>query len=424
VTDVRLSYRCPRTGLVPAVVLCLVVASSSCSRRQATIVVTPDSPGEAIAVELAELLREEVDFDLRIIEGEGSIRNLDGLRSGEADLTVVENSVPFQRGIRTVLPLYPSVLHVLHETGEKPRNFRELVEGKRVWLGARGGLSEWFVELVRRHVGVPSHAFTIVEDRKEIRPHVIVAFGMLDPSISKEIAAGYEFYSGDRPEDLGRGSVADGISARFPQMRPFIIPKRYYGDGNPDPVVTVSVDNYLVTRAGFSDVEIYDLARTVFEHKQRLATVNPVLVSTVTEDFDEETLTFPLHTGVRQYLNRNEPGILERYAELAGVTFTVFLASASGLIALARWRKRRRKDRIDVFYRSVIEQRTAGLRSDSSEDVEAVISRLRELQDEAFGLLIDERLAADESFRIFVTLTQEAIEELRQHRDALSRGED
>jgi TRAP-type uncharacterized transport system substrate-binding protein len=389
-----------------------------------TLVVTPDSPGEVIARELATLLREEADLELQIIEGEGSIRNLDRLRSGEADLTVVENSVPFQRGIRTVIPLYPSVLYVLHEEGEKPTSFQELVEGKRVWLGARGGLAEWFVELIRQHVGVPEHAFTVVEDRKEIRPQVIVAFGMLDPSISQEIAAGYEFYSGDRPEDLGRGAVVDGISARFPQMRPFIIPKRYFGEGNPDPVVTVSVDNYLVTRAGFSDLELYDLTRTVLEHKQRLATVNPVLVSTVTDDFDEETLTFPLHPGARQYLDRDEPGLLERYAELAGVSFTVFLACASGLIGLARWRKRRRKDRIDVFYRSIIEQRTAGLRTDTSREVEAVISRLRELQDEAFGLLIEERLAADESFRIFVTLTQEAIEELRQHRDALSRGED
>jgi hypothetical protein len=60
-----------------------------------------------------------------------------------------------------------------------------------------------------------------------------------------------------------------------------------------------------------------------------------------------------------------------------------------------------------------MEERTRGLRAGSTSDVERAIVSLRRLQDEAFELLIDERLAADESFRIFVTLTQDAVAELR-----------
>jgi TRAP-type uncharacterized transport system substrate-binding protein len=411
-----------RVSLTPRVLVCLLFfAAAGCSERHATIVVKPDSPERQIAEELASLLREQNEFVLDIVEGQGSIHNLEQVRRGDADLTIVENSIPFQRGIRTVVPLYPSVLHVLHEKGEDPSNFRELVAGKRVWLGARGGLSEWFVEILRRNAGVEPEAYTILDNRAQLRPQVIVTFGILDPSYSPEIGAGYEFYSSDKPEDLGQGGIADAITVRFPQMRSYIIPKRLYGDVNPEPVVTLSVDNFLVTRADLSDVEIFDLTRIVLEHKQRLAAVNQAVVGTLADDFNENAITFPLHPGVRQYLGRNEPGFLERYAELAGVSFTVFVACTSGLLGLARWRNRRRKDRIDFFYRSVIEQRTSGLSSSSSSEVEAVISRLRQLEDEAFGLLIDERLAADESFRIFVTLTHGAVEELKRHRETLAQ---
>ena len=410
--------------LGPSVLICLLLSSVwGCSPRRGTIVVTPDTKREAIAGKLAALLREVDGFELRLIGGEGSVRNLDLLRRGEADLTIVENSVPFQRGVRTVLPLYPSVLHLLHRKGKTPQNFRDLVLGKSVYVGARGGLSEWIVELIRRNADISSEAFTIVDDVDEDNPDVIIVFAMLDPGFSDEMADGYEFYNIDRAEDLGRGATTDGLSILFPHLKPFIIPRRFYGEGNPEPVVTVSVDNFLVARASIPDVEIYDLTKTILEHKQELATVSRVVASAVTGDFDENALTFPLHPGARKYLDRNEPGLLERYAELAGVSFTVFLAGASGLIALARWRRRRKKDRIDVYYAAVIEQRAAGLQAESPPALDTAAAKIRKLQDEAFELLIDERLAADESFRIFVTLAQDAREELRQHRDTLARGE-
>jgi len=39
-------------------------------------------------------------------------------------------------------------------------------------------------------------------------------------------------------------------------------------------------------------------------------------------------------------------------------------------------------------------------------------AKLRALQDEAFELLVDEKLAADESFRIFITLSNDVIEQI------------
>ena len=46
----------------------------------------------------------------------------------------------------------------------------------------------------------------------------------------------------------------------------------------------------------------------------------------------------------------------------------------------------------------------------------AVRRRIRGLQDEALQMLIEEKLAADESFRIFMTLGNDLIDELRDYR--------
>jgi hypothetical protein len=43
-------------------------------------------------------------------------------------------------------------------------------------------------------------------------------------------------------------------------------------------------------------------------------------------------------------------------------------------------------------------------------------ANIRALQDEAFELLVDEKLAADESFRIFITLSNDVLQQLAAHR--------
>ena len=43
-----------------------------------------------------------------------------------------------------------------------------------------------------------------------------------------------------------------------------------------------------------------------------------------------------------------------------------------------------------------------------------MISSVRDLQHEAFEMLVDEKLAADESFRIFITLSNDIIDDLKE----------
>ncbi|MEM6512754.1 MAG: hypothetical protein AAF660_07060 [Pseudomonadota bacterium] len=72
----------------------------------------------------------------------------------------------------------------------------------------------------------------------------------------------------------------------------------------------------------------------------------------------------------------------------------------------------RRKNRIDRFYTNVIRIRGSVSEASSPAERAAAIEEIRALQTTAFELLVDEKLAADDSFRIFLTLSNEVIEEL------------
>ena len=94
--------------------------------------------------------------------------------------------------------------------------------------------------------------------------------------------------------------------------------------------------------------------------------------------------------------------MLERYAESINLLAYLIFLLLSAAVAFTRWRAHAKKDRIDIFY-----TRALGIeeQADGSNHVD-LLSQLRELEQEAFRSLIAEKLAANESFRIFIDLLQ------------------
>ena len=88
------------------------------------------------------------------------------------------------------------------------------------------------------------------------------------------------------------------------------------------------------------------------------------------------------------------------------------VALASAFIAGIRILRMRRKNRIDRFYAATIDIRRSIKDLHDPVEHQQAIARVRELQDEAFGLLVEEKLAADESFRIFITLSNDVLRQL------------
>ena len=148
-----------------------------------------------------------------------------------------------------------------------------------------------------------------------------------------------------------------------------------------------------------------------------LAAKRPGLFSELSGDFDASKSTFVLHSGAQAYLERSEPTIYERYSGIAEVGVTILIALISALFGGIRLYQMKRKNRIDAYYTETLALRDSVSKSTSDEDRQLLVGQLRELQNRAFEELVDEKLAADDSFRIFITLSNDVLRQLGANSD-------
>jgi hypothetical protein len=84
----------------------------------------------------------------------------------------------------------------------------------------------------------------------------------------------------------------------------------------------------------------------------------------------------------------------------------------SGIYAVFQIFSIRRKNRIDAFCQRAIGIRDGIVDPDNADERRDAIAGLKALQDQAYDMLIHEKLAADESFRIFISLCNDIIADL------------
>lgn len=339
---------------------------------------------------------------------------LEALSQNEADLALVENSTAFVPGIRAVLPVYESVLHVLVRQGFTPDDPEQPLRGASFFVIDQSEAGHAFIELIARRQGL-----TPAEYRQLMAPEpgaadIIIYFGPIDANVTSWYQTGYELVSPGKRLNPRGGFFEERVDYISQHMKPEVIPAFTYDlPGNEEPLVTVAVDALLVTRKDMPEAVIFELTKTLLEQKPRFTAIAPYLFSGINESFDPLDLSFPLHAGTRRYLERNEPSLLERYAESINVLVYAAFLLITAFMGLARWRAHRKKDRIDTFYERVLAVRDRM----GSEAPAALLDELSNLEREAFSSLIDERLAANESFRIFTDLLYRVRTELQAVRD-------
>lgn len=335
---------------------------------------------------------------------------LHALTQDKTDLTLLENSTSFVSGVRAVLPIYESVLHVLVRDDFTPLHQDEPLRGASFHVIDHSVAGKAFVEVVTHRQGLGPGEYSITSEIAPGETDFVIYFGPIDPKKTDWYVAGYQMVSPVQRFAPERGSHEERVSYIVPNMKARVIPAFTYDlPGNREALVTVAVDTLLVARRDIPAEVIYELTRTLLEQKPRFTAVAPQLFAGVNESFDPLDLNFPLHEGARRYLERNEPGFLERYAESINMLVYVTFLLMSGFLALARWRAQRKKDRIDVFYERVLAVRD----QIGSVSAATLLSELSSLEREAFSSLIEERLAANESFRIFTDLLFRVRDEVR-----------
>ena len=374
-----------------------------------------------VAAELVEVFAQNSSHSITLVPLPASAQSpMDAVESGHADLALASNIQPYRRGITTVMPLYPTVLHVLYRRDREFHDTRSLLQGATVYAGPVDSASRGLMMTVIQSLELSDDDVFLV-DEPEVLPDVI---GLYLPASPARIAehlreAGavgqYQLLSLGTIQDIGTGSSLDRALLLNPRMSPFVLPVGTYGDVTPEPVVTLAVDKMLIARPELDEADIYDLISEIRRLQPALAAIEPLLFRGLSNEFGAADSTFVLHPGAHAFVNRDAPDIYERYSGVAEVLVTLLIGLVSGTFALVQIFHRRRKNRIDRFYVDVISIRDSALKSDITSDRDAAIAQVRELQDSAFEMLVNEKVAADDSFRIFLSLSNDIIRELREN---------
>jgi TRAP-type uncharacterized transport system substrate-binding protein len=365
-----------------------------------------------IVEELAELFDNErvltrISLTEETMSGEEA---LDAIAAGKADVALISNSQEFRRDIATVMPLYPTVLHIARRDGFAEPTARGDLSDAAVFAGAKGSASRSIFERIADNIGLADDDYRYVTDPSEVADMVVV-FAPIAPERIAEFPE-LRLISMGTPQEIGNGGTVDAAVLLNPHFRPFVIPVGTYGDSTPEPIVTIAVDKILVTRSDLDSAVVYDLISDILRLRPALAAKRPGLFQQLSEDFDVSRSRFVLHPGTLDYLQRSEPTIYERYSGVAEVAVTLMIAMFTAALAGVRILRIRRKNRIDRYYAAAIEIRDSVDDQASSSEREQAIVKIRDLQNRAFDQLVDEKLGADESFRIFITLSNDVLRQL------------
>jgi TRAP-type uncharacterized transport system substrate-binding protein len=393
--------------------LTVVAGLGACEKKptQLRLAIPVLSVDQEIAKDFSELLVSESNIRIELTGSPVSDEAaLDALLAEEADIALVSNNMPFRSGITTVMPLYPTVLHIGYRIGRDTSSGVELLRGALVFAGAPGSASRLMFETVISRLKLTTDDFSYI-DSPEQTPNVFVVFAPISPDRIEKFP-GFRLLSLGSPDEIGRGSAVDATTLLNPQLEPFVIPIGTYGDATPEPVLTVAVDMLLVARADLEEAVVYDFVHELLRLRPALAALQPGLFRMVSDQVDSSNSTFILHKGLLAYTERDAPTVYERYSGIAEVAVTVLIALISAVFAGMRIFRMRRKNRIDVFYSDTMAIRQSITDSATNDERVAAARKIRELQTKAFEMLVDEKLAADESFRIFISLSNDVLQEL------------
>jgi TRAP-type uncharacterized transport system substrate-binding protein len=398
--------------------LALLLTACDATTTELTIVRPAEIVDRGIVEELEQVLEMNSPYRVRLTDDTlTEAEALDAVAVGTADFALVSNHLLFRDDIATVMPLYPTVLHIGANGAVGNALEMDLPTGASVLAGTEGSASRLVFDRIASRLGLMPGEFTYADDPGgEIDLVVVFApisrdtIAAIDDLRTRNPA--FQLASMGAPDEIGAGNLVDAAVLLAPNFRPFIIPQGTYGEATATPVVTLAIDKMLVTRPDMDPALVYDLVGEIVRLQPALAESRPSLFQRLSGDFDTSRSIWVVHSGTQNYLHRDEPSVYERYSGIAEVVVTLFVALASATIAGLRLYRMRRKNRIDTFYARAMEIRRQAAATGDAAERQGLADEMRALQETAFAKLMDEKLAADESFRIFITLSNDVLAEI------------
>jgi TRAP-type uncharacterized transport system substrate-binding protein len=366
-----------------------------------------EEPAPTIAQLLAEIKPDGQEITVRAFDDVASLG--EELAAGTIDLALLEGIGGNASGIMLVADLYPSVLHILYRGDQTPGPVDELLDGHTIWAGAPGGIGHRLVQSLGADFGLPPDRIHLLDDPWSQEPDVYFIFGGILDADALSRLQGFRLFSLGDAATLMHGSVAEGVSLRYPQLQPFVLPAQLYPALNDAAALTLSVSTLLVAREGLGESVVYDLAMEIAQIAPQIAARYPLAGLPRMNQEDNASRELALHPGARRYRDRDLPGFVERNVDVLGLWATVIITIGSVLLALRSHRQQSRKDRLDSHYQKLLLLR-AGLNGGGG-DKQLAAAEIRASQAEVMTLVIEERIDADGALVAFLSLSNQLLAE-------------
>lgn len=398
--------------IILSCVITFLLISCNPTTTHFSFIYNNEGPNREIAQKMEKLLESEFyNVDIHLIEGIGTDANLDSLELKRIDIALVENYVNHRDGVNSAFSVYSEVLHIFYQEGLDASSFETLMYDKLIYIGREESPTYNLMMDLFDFYGLDLSRIKVTFNMTESL--VVVELTNLFTKSELQNYQGFKLFSFDQVGNIGNASVVEGIALKYPRLEPFVIPQRSYWDFTQEPIVTLSVDLVMMVRSGMLEVSVNDFTKTMLRNRQIFTPIDPLLFDGLREDFDQSKLNIPLHEGARTFLDRDEPSFIERYAELGGVILSIIIALWSGIVSLTKWQAQKKKDKIDEFYEDLMNIKNKIPSMQKVADGVTMVKRVQMAQNKAFEMLIAEKLVANDSFRIYMELSKETINELR-----------
>jgi len=199
----------------------------------------------------------------------------------------------------------------------------------------------------------------------------------------------------------------DAVALRNPSVRDMVIPAYSYGidPAVPErPLHTAGQPLLVVANRQTPDEAIVRLMTVLFDsdfgRRARLPKLDASMVCAERE--------FPLHTGTRKYLNRNEPLIKTDMIDKVENLRSFLVSAAVAAFLFWRWQKRRKLIGFETFIDAVSEVELAALAIERKGDVDfdelrRLRRRLSEIKGEALERQSEGAISGEEQMASFLT---------------------
>jgi DNA-binding transcriptional LysR family regulator len=380
----------------PLALAALVLSACGPKTESLRIGAGTDEPAPTIVSTVADTLRD-AGFDVAVTFFDESDEMFARLSDQSLDLAVVEEPMRPVGRETTILPLYPSVLHVLSRANSPSSGLRELL-GRAVYAGLPGSQGRRLAELLVDDLGVVGSQ--ILDEPWGTIPEAYFIFGGLLSKDAIRQLNGFELVDLAMQGHGAGESIVDSIALRYPNLHPFTLPADLYPDLSREPVRTLAVTTLLAGRSGLREETVYRVTRQLIENLRPIRTMNPLARRISIENFDFDEFVLPLHTGSRRYLERNRPGFVEQHIDVIALSTTLFMAAVSGLVGWTHRRRRARKDRVDRHLINVLAVR----RRIRAGQLDGAMETIDGIEKEVMQLVVTEQIEVDAGLIAFQLL--------------------